>query len=102
MVGNTTSCYCPNCPPESEPYIIYHMDKIEMRDGKGRWHTLPIERSGRTISILEFGPSRSVNTSIYLVTGGNITAHDAGVCLSCDPSRPLDPYFIHSTDGRRR
>lgn len=98
MVGSTTSCYCPNCPPESEPYKIYHMDKIEMRDAKGKWHTFPVEFSGSTYSVLEYGHSTAVNTAQYLVSGGNITAYDVGVCLSCDPSRPLDPYFIHATN----
>jgi len=98
MVGNTTSCYCPNCPPESEPYKIYYMDKIEMRDAEGKWHTFPTWCGGSTIDIMSFnaGP---VNTAQYLVSGGNITVDDMGLCLSCDPSRPLDPHFIHHTVG---
>ena len=98
-VGNTTSCYCPNCPPESEPYKIYYMDKIEMRDAEGKWHTFPVWCSGVTVESF-FPPVTFTNTAQYLILNGNITVDDVGYCLSCDPSRPLDPYFIYpSNDG---
>ena len=95
QVGDTTSCYCPNCPPESEPYKIYYMDKIEMRDAEGKWHTFPAWCGGLTLGVPAFVGENPVPTNEYLVSGGDITVADIGLCLSCDPSRPLDPYFIH-------
>lgn len=78
-VGNTTSCYCPNCPPESEPYKIYYMDKIEMRDAEGKWHTFPVWCGGMTIDPFPL-PTTIANTAQYLVLNGNITVDDVGYC----------------------